>query len=339
MISEILGLANTILGLASSANAKDESSDLADQIRKQQLKVSPSTQKATALAREMAYSGMPGYEKYQDQINSALGQNMQQVIDSAQSPSAIINYAATALQNQNRAQQELNIRNAMFEDQAKRNYQEALQRQGGQELMVNQGNIQTNLSAAAQEATGNRDFMQGVLNSVAGGVNAYSAMKGTEYQEDYLEGLKGYWNKSTPESVGALGASKMNPSAAPIGTDGTFASLNTPSSPQHITQDLSWGFLNNQAPAPAAVNAIFPTSATNRVSGISPEKMVTAGQVYGRTNTGVLTKNGQNVVWDLLDPRLNEYKKTQFAGEYPGQSPFQLNNDFKEYMSMYGLKI
>ena len=186
MIPVVGGAVSGILGMLSSNN-------LADEERKLKLTMPPEMLKAEGMARELASMGLPGYEKYREDINQITPNTVNQAQQVAQSPSQLIDLMSRSHTATNQALRDLEVRDTQQNVQNKQNYHNFLGQKAQMALGIQGGNNQTELMAFQQEAQGTKDLFQSLNNAIGSGINTYATMEQLGYQKDQVQAYKDSW--------------------------------------------------------------------------------------------------------------------------------------------------
>jgi hypothetical protein len=181
---------NLVQGIA----GKSESDKLADKERQLKLSMPPEMLKAEGMARNLSMMGLPGYEKYREDINQITPNTVSQARQVAQSPSQLIDLMSRSQTATNDALQNLQIRDTQQNIANKQNYQNFLGQKANMTLGIQGANNQTEQSANLQEAQGTKDLFQSLNSAIGSGINTYSTLSMLGYQKDYLKGLQGSWS-------------------------------------------------------------------------------------------------------------------------------------------------
>ena len=199
MVSEIASGVSALASIIGGIFGKSESDKLADEIRKQKLKTPAEVETLLGSAEAMAAQGMPGYETYKEQIGEVMPQTAQSARETLQSPSAAIDLYAKSMAQANKAYNELATQDAAARRQNILNYQNVLGQVAQMRTGIQQANIQTNLSALAQEAQGTKDLISGISNAPGDFIKSYIGMEmsgaGTDL-ESLLSNVGKYTNKT-----------------------------------------------------------------------------------------------------------------------------------------------
>lgn len=202
MVSALLSLIPAAIDLISGIAGQSESDKLADEERKLKLSMPAELLQQKELARQLSYMGLPGYEKYREDISQITPQTVNQARTVAQSPSQLIDLMSRSQTATNEALQNLSV----LDDKARRenqlNYQNVLGDVGRTNLAIQQGNLNTDLMALQQEAQGTKDLFQSFNNAIGSGINTYAAITGLNNQEKYLKGLMDSWKNGTNDITG-----------------------------------------------------------------------------------------------------------------------------------------
>lgn len=195
MIPVVGGAVSGVLGMLSSNN-------LADEERKLKLTMPPEMLKAEGMARELASMGLPGYEKYREDINQITPTTVNQAQQVAQSPSQLIDLMSRSHTATNQALRDLEVRDTQQNVQNKQNYQNFLGQKGQMALGIQGGNNQTELMALQQEAQGTKDLFQSLNNAIGSGINTYSTLSMLDSQKKYYQGMVDSWkDTSAPQGL------------------------------------------------------------------------------------------------------------------------------------------
>lgn len=207
MVGEIISLASSLIPMIEGLFSNDAAGDTAAKIERQKLTVPPEMLKAVALAREQAYSNMPGYDTYKENIDELLPKVAGQAKEVSSSPSAVIGLMSKALGETNKAYQDLAIKNVGYHTSALNQYQDMLTRKSGMDLAVQQGNVNTNKEAIYQEAQGTKDLMSGINQGIGTGLNTYAMMKELGYDEEMSKWMHEYFKQTPKATPGVVGNS------------------------------------------------------------------------------------------------------------------------------------
>jgi len=192
LVSMIPVVGNTLSGIFGMS----ASNRLADKESKLKLSLPPDMLKAEGIARQLAAMGMPGYEKYKEDINQITPTTVNQAREVAQSPSQLIDLMSRSQSATNSALRDLQVRDTAANVQNKQNYQNFLGQKANMQLGIQERNNQTQLGADMQQAQGTKDLFQSLNNAIGSGINTYATLSKLGYLKDYLNGMKGSWDTS-----------------------------------------------------------------------------------------------------------------------------------------------
>ena len=192
-MEEILSSLPMITNIVGGIAGKSESDKLADKERALRLTMPPEMLKAEGIARNLSQMGLPGYEKYREDIDQITPNTVSQARQVAQSPSQLVDLMSRSQTQTNEALQNLQIKDAQANIGNKQNYQNLLADKGRMALGIQGANNQTAMGADLQQAQGTKDLFQSLNNAVGSGINTYSTLSMLGYQKDYLKGLQESW--------------------------------------------------------------------------------------------------------------------------------------------------
>jgi hypothetical protein len=205
MVSALLSLIPAAINLIGGIAGKSESDKLAEKQRALKLSMPPEMLKQEAMARNLSQMGLPGYERYREDIGQITPSTVNQAKQVAQSPSQLIDLMSRSQTATNEALQNLQVRDAEAKRMNQMNYQNVLGQKGQMALGIQGANLQTEMGANLQEAQGTKDLFQSLNNAVSSGINTYSTISQLNYQEEYLKLLTDSWGKTDTDGNYGLG--------------------------------------------------------------------------------------------------------------------------------------
>ena len=217
MVSAIISGVSALASLLGGVAGKSESDKLAAKIRKQQLTTPPEVESLLGSAKTLSAMGMPGYETYEEQIGETMPQTAQAARETAQSPSSIIDLYAKSMAQANKAYNELAVQDAAARRQNILNYQNVLGQVAQMRTGIQQANIQTNLSALAQEAQGTKELISGIANAPGAFIQSYIGMEQSGAGQD-IENLLSGTKKQTAAQIPSAYSYPNIPATAPLGS-------------------------------------------------------------------------------------------------------------------------
>ena len=196
-MTSLLSLVPVVGNALSGVAGMIASNNLADKEKQLKLTMPPEMIKAEGMARELAAMGVPGYEKYKEDINQITPTTVNQAREVAQSPSQLIDLMSRSQGATNAALRDLEVRDASANVQNKQNYQNFLGQKAQMQLGIQGQNNQTDMTALRQDAQGTKDLFQSLNNAIGSGINTYSTLSMLNNQKDYLNALKRSWDKQS----------------------------------------------------------------------------------------------------------------------------------------------
>ena len=191
---EILALLSGLINVGTGIWQAFKSDELADQ-EGPEYKAPKEADQALAIAKNMAYSDMPGYGQAVSNIQQSEASAMSRAKEVAQSGSDVLGFASGQNLATNRAYAGLDAANEQYKVNAMRNLQQALGIRAGysdKEFDVNQ--MQPYLSAQQASSV----LGEGAIQNIAGGVNAsLTNYLGYKQTDDLLDRLYGPTNKTS----------------------------------------------------------------------------------------------------------------------------------------------
>lgn len=217
LTQSLLSLVPVVGGALGSLVPYFMSEDTSAEMKKLKMQRPAESYKQEALAKELSYMGLPGYEKYKEEISQVTPNTVSQARKVAQSPSQLIDLMSRSQTATNEALQNLQIRDTQQNVANKQNYQNVLGQLANENLGIQRENLTTDMSALQQEAQGEKDLFQGLTNALGSGINTYGMLSQLGYQKDLLKGYQESW-----------GGMKTNPLTPTAPTTAPFESGLTP---------------------------------------------------------------------------------------------------------------
>lgn len=209
MAAGLLSLIPAAINLIQGFAGKSESDKLAERERQLKLTMPPEMLRAESSARELAAMGLPGYEKYREDISQLTPATVNQAERVAQSPAQLVDLMSRSQTATNAALRDLQTRDAAANIANRQAYQNFLTQKGNMALGIQGANNQTDLMALQQKSQGTKDLFQSLNNAIGSGINTYSTLSMLQNQKDYLAALKKSWG-TTPSFL-TQGDEGLNP--------------------------------------------------------------------------------------------------------------------------------
>lgn len=203
-----------VIDLIGGIFGKSESDKTAEQISSLKSTMPTEEEKAAALAERMSYMGLPGYENYQEQIDQVVPKTFREAEKVATSPSQLIQFGATALQQTNDAYNKLATSDATARIENMRNYQNVLQHKAGMALGIENQNNAIEMASINQEAQGSKDLISSVTRGVGSSINAYSTFKQLDYLDEQNQRLSSFFGTGGGRADASANATPNAPSVS-----------------------------------------------------------------------------------------------------------------------------
>jgi len=226
---ELLSLIPAALNLFQGIAGKSSSDKLAEEERKLKLGLPREMLQAEGIAKNLAAMGLPGYEKYREDISQITPTTVNQARQVAQSPSQLIDLMSRSQSATNSALRDLEVRDTAQNVQNKQNYQNFLGQKGQMALGIQGANNQTEQMANVQQAQGTKDLFQSLNNAIGSGINTYSTLSMLGYQKDQLDAWKKSWDKTPQQPMFGSGSDYRNAMGFNDPNYGNMVSVTNPS--------------------------------------------------------------------------------------------------------------
>ncbi|GEM_PF-3342134 len=187
MIGLLASLIPMAINLASGVFSKVASDKTASKIGDLNTTMPEQAIEAEGMAREMSYMGMPGYERYKDNVDQMMSQTISQMKDVLQSPSSMIDMASRAMSATDEAYNQLAIEDTKARLGNINNYENVLTHNAGLDVSIQGQNNQIKLASIEQSAQGTKDLLQSINTGIGAGISTYGMISSLNSQEDFLK--------------------------------------------------------------------------------------------------------------------------------------------------------